>query len=328
MSTWLITGGCGFIGRNLIARLAATDARIRVLDNAAVCGPEDLGRVCAVERVTDGSTPPAQGVVQFMQGDVRDEKATQDACRHADIIVHLAANTGVPKSVADPVLDFQVNAWGTFRMLEAARRAGARRFIFASSGAPAGNATPPVTEMTVPRPISPYGASKLAGEGYCSAYAHCFGVETVALRFSNVYGPWSAHKTSVVARFLGDALRGREWEIYGDGSQTRDFLHVEDLVRAILCAAEAGGVGGEVFQISTGREHTLLELAACLTKALADRGVKVPPARHDAPRLGDMPRNYADPARAAAMLGWKSRIGLEEGVRATVDWFLASGGRD
>ena len=328
MSTWLITGGCGFIGRNLIARLADTDARIRVLDNGSVCGPEDLAKICAVAHVADGSVLPARGMVQFMHGDVRDEKATQDACRNVDIIVHLAANTGVPKSVADPAMDFQVNAWGTFRMLEAARQAGARRFIFASSGAPAGNATPPVTEATVPRPISPYGAGKLAGEGYCSAYAHCFGVETVALRFSNVYGPWSAHKTSVVAKFLVGALRGREWEIYGDGSQTRDFLHVDDLVRAVLCAAQAGGVGGEVFQIATGREHTLLELAACLRRALADRGLNVPPVEHDAPRLGDMPRNYADPAKAAAMLGWQPRTGLEEGIRATVDWFLASGGQN
>ena len=328
MSTWLITGGCGFIGRNLIARLADTDARIRVLDNGSVCGPEDLAKICAVDHVADGSVLPARGMVQFMQGDVRDEKATQDACRNVDIIVHLAANTGVPKSVADPAMDFQVNAWGTFRMLEAARQAGARRFIFASSGAPAGNATPPVTEATVPRPISPYGAGKLAGEGYCSAYAHCFGVETVALRFSNVYGPWSAHKTSVVAKFLVGALRGREWEIYGDGSQTRDFLHVDDLVRAVLCAAQAGGVGGEVFQIATGREHTLLELAACLRRALADRGLNVPPVEHDAPRLGDMPRNYADPSKAAAMLGWLPRTGLEEGIRATVDWFLTSGGQN
>ena len=108
MSTWLITGGCGFIGRNLIARLADTDARIRVLDNGSVCGPEDLAKICAVDHVADGSVLPARGMVQFMHGDVRDEKATQDACRNVDIIVHLAANTGVPKSVADPAMDFQV----------------------------------------------------------------------------------------------------------------------------------------------------------------------------------------------------------------------------
>lgn len=327
MSTWLITGGCGFIGRNLVTRLIAAGAGVRVLDNCSVCGPEDLARVCAVERVSAGAAAPVPGVAQFMQGDIRDENAAQAACRDVDIIVHLAANTGVPTSVADPVMDFQANALGVFQMLEAARHAEARRFIFASSGAPTGNATPPVTETTVPRPISPYGASKLAGEGYCSAYAHCFGVDTVVLRFSNVYGPWSAHKTSVVAKFIGSALRGREWGIYGDGSQTRDFLHVEDLVGAILCAARAEGVGGEVFQISTGREHTLLELAACLRKALADRGIPVPPIGYDAPRLGDMPRNYADPAKAAAMLGWRPRIGLEEGIGTTVDWFLTSGVR-
>lgn len=328
MSTWLITGGCGFIGRNLIARLGGTDARIRVLDNCAVCGPQDLRKVCAVTEGADGAALPEPGVVQFMQGDIRDERAAQNACRNVDIIVHLAANTGVPKSVADPALDFQCNALGTFQMLEGARREGARRFIFASSGAPAGNATPPVTETTVPRPISPYGASKLAGEGYCSAYAHCFGVDAVALRFSNVYGPWSSHKTSVVAKLIRAALRGQEWEIYGDGSQTRDFLYVEDLVSAILAAAETDGVGGEAFQISTGREHTLLELAASLRTALTARGVSVPLVEHAAPRLGDMPRNYADPAKASAMLGWRPRTGLEDGIWATVNWFLASGGHE
>lgn len=328
MTTWLITGGCGFIGRNLITRLGATDARIRVLDNCAVCGPQDLRKVCPVEECSDGRALPEPGVVQFMHGDIRDEQAAQNACRNVDVIVHLAANTGVPRSVADPALDFQCNALGTFQMLEAARREGTHRFIFASSGAPAGNATPPVTETTAPRPISPYGASKLAGEGYCSAYAHCFGVDAVALRFSNVYGPWSAHKTSVVAKLIGAALRGEEWEIYGDGAQTRDFLFVEDLVRAITAAAETDGIGGEVFQISTGREHSLLELAACLRTTLAARGISVPPVEHAAPRLGDMPRNYADPSKAEAMLRWRPSTELEDGIRATVDWFRASGGQD
>lgn len=322
MSKWLITGGCGFIGRNLIMRLLADGETVRVLDNCSVCGPDSLRKICSVENMRDGSPLPGPDKVQFMRGDIRDETDAITACGDMDVIVHLAANTGVPKSVEDPALDFQSNAFGTFQMLEAARKRGVKKFIFASSGAPAGNAVPPVNENMPSRPISPYGASKLAGEGYCSAYNNCFGIETVALRFSNVYGPWSGHKKSVVAKLVSNALAGKDWEIYGDGKQTRDFLHVKDLVNAIILAAETPGVGGEIFQISTGTEHTLLDLAKFLRVSLLENGIQSPALRHEEVRLGDMPRNYADPSKARAMLGWKADIRLEEGSRDTVRWFV------
>lgn len=323
MSNWLITGGCGFIGRNLVLRLLKMGAGIRVLDNCAVCGPADLGAVCSFTGIEGGGNRPEPGDVQFMKGDIRSEKDALEACLGMDVIVHLAANTGVPKSVADPVLDFQANALGTFQMLEAARTVKTKKFIFASSGAPAGNATPPVNEKMPPKPISPYGASKLAGEGYCSAYNHCFGLDTVSLRFSNVYGPWSAHKTSVVAKLITGALAGREWEIYGDGSQTRDFLHVDDLVNAICLAAETAGAGGEVFQIATGKEHTLVQLVEHLRAAMLEKGIQSPELRYESPRMGDMPRNYADPSKAREVLGWKAEIDLEDGLRETMEWYAA-----
>src|SRR5262249_16844775 len=153
------------------------------------------------------------------------------------------------------------NVVGTLNYLEACRRLGVRRFVFASSGAPIGDCEPPLHEEMPGHPVSPYGASKLAGEAYCSAYRHSFGIETVALRFGNCYGPLSSHKNSVVAKFIRQALAGQPWEIFGDGCQTRDFIYVQDVTDAIIRAATVEGIGGEVFQIATNSETTVLELA-------------------------------------------------------------------
>lgn len=322
MENWLITGGCGFIGRNLILRLLKEGKGIRVFDNLSVCGLKDLAAIAEVEvgKGEDGHCRP--GVIQLVEGDIRDGSALPAALKDMDIVVHLAANTGVPKSVADPTMDFSANAFGTFQLLEQARLARVKRFIFASSGAPTGNATPPITENAVARPVSPYGASKLAGEGYCSAYFHCFGLETVALRFSNVYGPFSRHKTSVVAKFVNAALAGEDWTIFGDGQQTRDFLYVADLVDAIWRAAMTPDIGGEIFQISTGVEHTLLELVHALQQQLSLRGMNAESLSFGDIRTGDIVRNYADPSKAERMMGWKAVTALSDGLRMTVDWFM------
>lgn len=323
MANWLISGGCGFIGRNLILRLLAEGETIRVIDNCSVCGADDLARVCAVKEIGSGAKAPQKGIVQLVRGDIRDLATLREACLDMDIFVHLAANTGVPNSVANPDIDFEANTRGTFNALRASHDAGMKRFIFASSGAPAGNAKPPVTEETVPHPISPYGASKLAGEAYCSAWHHCFGLATVALRFSNVYGPWSGHKTSVVAKFLNAALSGKDWEIYGDGSQTRDFIYVDDLVEAIARAAQTPGIGGEIFQISTGHETSLAELAACLASTLKKAGVPAPSIRLEKARPGDMPKNYALPAKAIQMLDWRAQTDLQKGISKTFEWYIS-----
>ena len=240
-----------------------------------------------------------------------------------DIIVHLAANTGVPKSVENPRLDMECNVMGTFNMLEAARHHGIKRFVFASSGAPAGEVTPPIHEELPPHPVSPYGASKLAGEGYCSAYFRTFGIETVALRFSNVYGPGSSHKTSVVAKFIKRALAGQPLEIYGDGTQTRDFIYIDDLIDALVLAATKNGIGGETFQIATSRETTLDELTTILLDVLERSGVRRPQVKKTEPRLGDVKRNFSNTTKARRMLGWKCRWNLEKGLEKTVEWFTA-----
>jgi UDP-glucose 4-epimerase len=246
--SWLITGGCGFIGRNLISNLVAEGSHfIRIIDNLKVGSREDLKQVCDFEEIdqshikTNNSlqpTPPSSlKKVQLVAGDILDAELALKACQGFDVIVHLAANTGVAPSVENPRMDCETNVIGTLNYLEAARQCNVARFVFASSGAPAGEVEPPIHEELPPHPVSPYGASKLAGEGYCSAYYRTFGVETVCLRFGNVYGPLSGKKDSVVAKFIKRAMAGEALEIYGNGTQTRDFIYIDDLTDAIYNAA-------------------------------------------------------------------------------------------
>ncbi len=323
---WLITGGCGFIGINLIDRLMAEGGHtIRVVDNLSVGSREDLASVCAFdERAAEalGSPSEASGSVELVVGDILDERLALAAARGFDAIVHLAANTGVAPSVEDPRADALNNVFGTLNYLEAARHGGVRRFVFASSGAPVGECEPPIHEELAPHPVSPYGASKLAGEGYCSAYARTFGVETVALRFGNVYGPRSSHKASVVARFIRRALAGETLEIYGDGGQTRDFIFVEDLTRAIRLAGEREGIGGEVFQIATSAETTVNELVEKLVPVLEGFGVRGIRVDHGPKRLGDVMRNFSDTSKAKTVLGWQAEVSLPEGLAKTARWFM------
>lgn len=322
---WLVTGGCGFLGTALIKRLLADGeaVSIRVLDNLAVGGREDLAEVCrfSEEEAGEFTDPPRPGVT-LVVGDIRDPGVCVSCCRGMDVVVHFAANTGVPVSIDNPRLDMECNVVGTFNILEAARAAGTRRFVFASSGAPAGEVEPPIHEELPPHPVSPYGASKLAGEGYCSAYYRSFGLETVCLRFGNVYGPGSIHKNSVVARFIKKALAGEELEIYGDGTQTRDFIYIDDLIDAVVLAATRPGVGGETFQIATNRETTVMEIAKAVAEALADQGLPQPRIRLAEPRLGDVKRNFSDTSKAEAMLGWRCRLSIDEGIIKTVRYFL------
>jgi len=325
---WLITGGCGFIGTSLIRRLATEGGHsVRVLDNLSVGTREDLNSVatfCEIKATDVGPIPqPTDNFYcELLVGDILDDPLAMACCQGADVIVHLAANTGVPKSVEDPRADCMNNVVGTFNFLEAARNNKVRRFIFASSGAPAGEVEPPIHEEMAPHPVSPYGASKLAGEGYCSAYFRSYGVETVALRFGNVYGPGSGHKSSVVAKFIRQALEGLPLEIYGDGSQTRDFIYIDDLIDAVWRAATMPGVGGETFQIATNAETSLREMLAILLPILERYDIKLPPVMYSEKRLGDVMRNYSDTSKARAMLGWQLHMRLDKGLEETVRSFL------
>lgn len=322
---WLITGGCGFIGTSLVADLVAEGTHaVRVLDNLLVGGPDELATVTDFRETQATAVVPMTegGQVELVVGDILDPDLALRAASGADVIVHLAANTGVAPSVEDPRGDCVTNVLGTFNLLEAARHDRIRRFVFASSGAPVGEVDPPIHEELAPRPVSPYGASKLAGEGYCSAYFRTFGIETVALRFGNVYGPRSSHKDSVVAKFIRQALAGEPLEIYGDGAQTRDFIYIDDLVRAVRLAATADEVGGEIFQIATNGETTVMELLRRLLHVLDEAGVASVRVHHGASRRGDVRRNFSDTSKARHRMGWSADVGLDEGLQRTARAFI------
>ena len=196
------------------------------------------------------------------------------------------------------------------------------KFIFASSGAPVGEVIPPIHEEVVPHPISPYGASKLAGEAYCSVYANSYGIETSALRFGNVYGPGSLHKTSVVAKFINNILQNKPLEIYGDGSQTRDFIFIDDLIKAVLACVHTPDIGGEVFQIATSTESTVSEVVDTLSDLLNEKWLDAPVVKYSEPRNGDVKRNFSDTSKAKNILSWQSEYDLKQGMSLTLDWFL------
>jgi len=295
----LVTGGAGFIGANLVRMLLDRGYRVTVLDNLSTGRREYL----------DGLP------IEFIQGDILDVELVNRVVPGHDGVVHLAAQTGVPGSLADPRRDCEVNIIGTLNLLEACRRAGTGRFVFASSNAPLGRQPPPATEDKAPLPISPYGASKLAGEGYCLAYHGSWGLGTVVLRFANVYGPYSAHKNSVVARFFKDILTKGQITIDGDGQQTRDFLYVDDLCRAIVLALESE-VAGEVFQIATGMETSIRELAR-MVEEVTGGPIEV---RHGPARQGDIRKNYSAVGKAREMLGWGPQVTLHEGLELTWGW--------
>lgn len=325
---YLITGGCGFLGTALIKHLLKNNLAktIRVLDNLTVGTRDDLATACEFQEITSSSLLTSRTSVQKVQliiGDIRDPETCTACCKDIDIIIHLAANTGVPVSVEHPRLDMECNANGTFNMLEGARANNVNRFVFASSGAPAGEVEPPIHEELPPHPVSPYGASKLAGEGYCSAYFKSFGVETVALRFSNVYGPGSTHKSSVVAKFIKQAINKETLVIYGDGTQTRDFIYIDDLINALILAATKENIGGETFQIATSRETTLDEITELMLEVFEKNDITRPTVEKTEPRLGDVKRNFSDTTKAKNILGWECGWQLDKGVQRTVEWFLS-----
>jgi len=324
VKNWLITGGCGFIGRNLILKLMRSEEfYIRIIDNLSQGTRQDLAQVCKFNEpdASDLNSLRA-GSVDLIVGDILNAELAIEICADIDVIVHLAANTGVFPSVEDPRSDCMANVIGTLNYLEAARKQGVKRFVFASSNAPVGECEPPIHETLAPHPVSPYGASKLAGEGYCSAYYRTFGIETVALRFSNVYGPLSWHKESVVAKFIKRISDGQDLEIYGDGTQTRDFIYIDDLINAICLAANTSDIGGEIFQIATDRETAISELASGLAAIYKNlnkmQEIKI---MNSDPRPGDVKCNFADISKAKRMLNWQPKVSLSEGLEKTVEWF-------
>jgi len=304
----LITGGAGFIGSNLVAELAGAGGYdIAIVDN------ESTGRFADL----------AEFDVRCLRGDLLDEAVLRNALDGIDTVVHLAADTRVMDSISDPRKNFRTNVIGSFNLLLLAREAGVRRFVNASTGgAILGEAPAPIHEQMVARPLSPYGASKLAVEGFCSAFAGAYNMKTVSLRFSNIFGPRSHHKGSVVAHFFRLLLNGEPLTVYGDGSQVRDYLYVGDLVRGIRATidSEAGGS----IQLASGRPTTLNELIDSI-RAVVGPGIPVT-VRYEPFRRGELHTTWCDIALARRELNFSPDTPLVQGLAATWSWFRGVNG--
>ena len=319
---WVITGGCGFIGISLIKKLIKEDGHnIRILDNLTTGTRDDLSEACVFSETLKNNISIFNNI-ELIVGDILDEDLAIKITKNADVIIHLAANTGVGPSVENPRADCMANVMGTFNYLEAARINSIQRFVFASSGAPAGEVDPPIHEELPPHPVSPYGASKLAGEGYCSAYYKTFNIQTVMLRFGNVYGPGSLHKSSIVAKFIKQALNKETLEIYGDGAQTRDFIYIDDLINALRLSVTTDNIGGEAFQIASNQETTVGEITKKMVEILNQNGINDIDVINGETRLGDVKRNYSDTSKAKNRLGWQPTMSQDEGLKKTVEYFL------
>jgi UDP-glucose 4-epimerase len=300
----LVTGGCGFIGANLCRRLVSAGARVTVLDN-----------------LSRGSGALLDGLgLEIIQGDVRDLDAVLRAMKDAQAVVHLAAYGSVVESVAKPEQNFENNVLGTLMVLQAAARRKAKVVFASSGGAVVGPADPPVNEDSMPRPTSPYGASKLCGEAYCYAFAGSFGLDVVALRFANVYGPYSAHKKGAVTNFAKALLAEEPIVIFGDGTATRDFIHVDDICTGILGALETPISGATVLHLATSVETQVINLAKLMALVA---GRPNHPIRLEARRSGELERNFATFGRAKDEIGFAPRITLREGLTQTLEWFKA-----
>jgi UDP-glucose 4-epimerase len=301
---WLIAGGAGFIGSNFIRTIPRNETKIRVLDDLSSGRAQDL-----------------EGLpVELLVGNIRDRQLVDRAMAGVEIVVCLAAHTGVVQSVENPVADMSVNVEGTLNLLEAAVRHRVERFIFASTGgAIVGEAEPPVHEEMPPRPLSPYGAGKLAGEGYCSAFWGSYGLKTVPLRFSNIYGPFSYHKGSVIAKFFRRIQACQELTVYGDGEQTRDFLFVGDLCRAMLRAIQVELPFGEPIQLGTGRETKINALVELMRQVVGEQ--QFPPVNHAPERPGEVRRNFVSISKARKYLDFAPTTDLLTGLGKTWNWF-------
>lgn len=319
---WLITGGCGFIGTALVKNLLRDPSNvIRIMDNFSEGDLESKKEFEDFELI-DRPVYLDKNRNQVFLSSVTNENNVNQAVAECKYVVHLAANTGVQKSLDDPQFDFETNVKGTFNLLEACRKSMVKKFVFASSGAVVGEVKPPINENALTRPVSPYGASKLTGENYCSAYFQAYGLLSVALRFSNVYGPGSLKKGSVIAKFIKRALNGEELIVNGSGNQTRDFVYIDDLVDAIKKSAVSNTQGAQTYQISTGRETSVNELIAILQSTFTRLGVKQIRYEHGVQLKADVSRNFADPSKALKDLGWKAQVELRDGLMSTVKYFL------
>src|SRR5882724_434421 len=309
MAKYLVTGAAGFIGSSLVRALLDRGDEVRGIDNLSTGKRENLSEVLKQ--------------MDFRQVDILDLDATRQACEGVDYVLHQAAVPSVPKSVIDPLGSNRANADGTLNVLVAARDAKVKRVVYAASSSAYGDTpTLPKHEAMNPNPISPYAVAKLTGEYYMISFYRCYGLETVSLRYFNIFGPRqdpSSQYSGVLAKFSLQMLRGEQPTIFGDGTQSRDFTYIDNAVSANLlaCKAPAAEVAGKVFNVATGRRATLNETFELLKPLTGYTGtVKYAPERG-----GDIKHSLADLSRAERHLGYKTQVEFEEGLRRTVEWY-------
>jgi UDP-glucose 4-epimerase len=305
--TALVTGGAGFIGSHLVDRLLSEGWQVRLLDDFSSGKESNIAHL--------------GGSAEVLRGDVRDRALLERALEGVEVVFHQAAIASVPRSVEEPERTHDVNVNGTLGLLEGARRSGVRRVVFAASSAAYGDGPElPKVESLAPQPLSPYALQKYAAERYCQLYHRLYGLETVALRYFNVYGPRQDPKSeyaAVIPRFACACLAGRAPVVYGDGEQTRDFVFVGDAIAANLLAADAPAAAGQVVNVAAGRGASLNEL---LKEILAITGARILP-RHEAARAGDVRDSLASLDRARELLGYAPAVELRTGLARTVEFF-------
>jgi UDP-glucose 4-epimerase len=304
----LVTGGAGFIGSHLVERLLKEGYSVRVLDNFSTGKYENLS--------------PILNDIELVEADLRDEDEVKRAVAGTDYILHQAALGSVPRSVEDPLTTHECNSTGTLKLLIAARKAGVRRTVYASSSSVYGNTpTLPKIETMATSPLSPYALSKLTGEIYCGLFTSLYGLETVSLRYFNVFGPRQDERSqyaAVIPRFASALLRGSKPLVYGDGEQTRDFTYIENVVEANMLAMKGSAEAvGEAFNVACGERYSLKELAFELSRALNLPLV----LEYTDPRPGDVRDSYADISKASQILGYSPKVGFREGIEKTAQWF-------
>lgn len=308
MTTYLVTGGAGFIGSHLATQLVQDGHEVRILDNLSTGSLGNLDHI--------------RSQVQFVEGDLCDSSTVNTATAGVEVIFHQAALASVPRSVEEPLATHAACATGTINLLDAARRSGVRRVVYAASSSAYGNQKiMPKHEGQVPEVLSPYAAAKLAGELYCEAFAATYGLETVRLRYFNVFGPRqdpNSQYSAVIPRFIAALLKGDQPIIYGDGSQSRDFTYIDNVVRANLLAATAPGVSGKVYNCACGESLDLVTLLQLICDAM-----EVPFAPYFAPsRVGDIQHSWADISAAVRDLGYTVQIPVRQGLQQTVEWYV------
>ena len=305
--TYVVTGGAGFIGSNVAEALVRRGDRVRIFDNFCTGKRENVAAV---------------GGGEVIEGDLRDLGAVRAAVRGVDGVFHEAALRSVPRSVDDPMSTNDVNVGGTLNLLVACREAGVRRLVYASSSSAYGDdPTLPKVETLPANPISPYAVAKLAAEHYCRTFARLYGLETVSLRYFNVFGPRQDPESkyaAVIPNFLEKALAHEPLEVHGDGLQSRDFTYIDNVVQGNLLAMDVAGVSGEVFNLACGSQHTLLAIADAIG-AFLGRPLE---RRHVASRAGDVRHTKADISKARRLLGYEPTVPFDEGMRRTCAYFV------